>query len=66
LDDICEKLAAELLRVKPDMPIILCTGYSDLISAEKAPELGIREFLMKPVVLGEIGRIIRRILDSNV
>ncbi|MDP3029139.1 MAG: GAF domain-containing protein, partial [Deltaproteobacteria bacterium] len=43
-------LAKELLRIRPDIPIILCTGYSELITEEKAKAMGIRELVMKPVV----------------
>ncbi len=38
-------LAAELLKLRPDLPVILCTGYSETVSRETAQEVGIREFL---------------------
>ncbi len=59
------ELAGRLLEIRPDIPVILCTGYSSLISREKAKALGIREFLMKPVNRTELARTIRRILDSS-
>jgi PAS domain S-box-containing protein len=60
-----ETLAKELLRIRPDIPIILCTGYSELITEEKAKAMGIRELLMKPVVRAEMARIIRHVLDQK-
>ncbi len=47
------------------MPIILCTGYSETVSAERAKEVGIREFVMKPVVKKELAETIRRVLDGR-
>ncbi len=58
-------LAQKMLRVRKEMPIILCTGYSETVSAEKAKEVGIREFVMKPVVKKELAETIRRVLDGR-
>jgi CheY-like chemotaxis protein len=58
-------LAKELMKIRPEIPVILCTGYSHTITAEKAISIGIREFLMKPFADGEIARTVRRILDQN-
>jgi len=57
------ELAGEMLQIRPGIPIILCTGYSSIISEEKAKALGIREFLMKPIVKKDIARLIRKVLD---
>ena len=57
-----DELAGELLNIRNDIPIILCTGYSDLISEEKAQEIGIRQFLMKPLPLGDLARAVRKVL----
>jgi len=57
-----DELARELLSIRADVPIILCTGYSDLISEEKAQEIGIREFLMKPLSMGDLARAVRKAL----
>ena len=57
-------LSKELLRIRPDIPIILCTGFSELITEEEAKRLGIREFLMKPLTLGDIARVARKVLDG--
>jgi PAS domain S-box-containing protein len=58
-------LAKELMRIRPDIPIILCTGFSEVISAEEAKTLGIREFVMKPFATREIAEITRHVLDGN-
>ncbi len=58
-------LAEKILGVRKDMPIILCTGHSDTVSPEKAQTLGIKAFVMKPVVSGDLARTIRRVLDAQ-
>ena len=57
-------LSGELLRIRPDIPIILCTGFSDKISAEKARAVGIRELLMKPVSTHDLTDAIRKVLHG--
>jgi len=57
-------LARECLTVRPDMPIILCTGYSESVSEEMARAAGISAFLMKPVVLAKLARTVRDVLDE--
>jgi len=59
-----EKLAGEILRLRPEMPIILCTGYSAQVDEETAKAIGIREFVMKPFSIQEIAGTIRRVLES--
>jgi DNA-binding NtrC family response regulator len=60
------ELAIELLKVRTTIPIILCTGQSDTVSPEKAKEIGIREFIMKPLANRELAQAIRRALDANM
>ena len=60
-----EKLAKEMLEIRPDISIILCTGHSDMISEEKAKELGIKEFIMKPIGKREMAVTIRSVLDQG-
>jgi CheY-like chemotaxis protein len=60
-----DRLATELLRIRPDLPIILCTGYSELINDRKAREIGIRQFLVKPVTLQHLGDSIRAALAGE-
>jgi two-component system cell cycle sensor histidine kinase/response regulator CckA len=58
-------LAREILNIRPDMPIILCTGYSDNIDADSAMNAGIREFVMKPLAQWELAEVVRRVLDTG-
>ena len=59
-----EMLAREIIRLRPDMPVILCTGYSEQMNEEKAVFLGVRRFLMKPLDMAELARVIRSTLDE--
>ncbi len=59
------ELAEELLKIRPDIPIILCTGHSDSVSAQTAKLTGIKGFLMKPLVRNEAARAIRAVLDTG-
>ena len=59
------ELAREILRVRPGTPIILCTGYSELIGEDEALRMGIRRFLMKPLFMGDVAREIRAVLDGS-
>ncbi len=56
-------LARLMLQIRPDMPIILCTGYSNLVSEETAKAIGIKGFVMKPMVKKDIGNLIRKVLS---
>ena len=60
-----EDLGKELMRIRPDIPVILCTGYSDLISSEKATATGFRGFVMKPFTVREGAELVRRVLDQR-
>jgi CheY-like chemotaxis protein len=59
------QLAGELLGVRPDLPIILCTGYSSKVDAGTAGDLGIRAFAMKPVGQEKLAAMIRQVLDEK-
>ena len=59
------ELAKEILTLKPEMAIIMCTGFSDLVDAGTAQAAGIKAFAMKPLTKGEIARIIRKVLDEQ-
>jgi len=59
-----EQLAQKLIDIKPELPIIMCTGFSERIDKEKAEALGIKGFLMKPVVKAELGKTVRKVLDE--
>jgi PAS domain S-box-containing protein len=55
------QLAKAILKVRPNIPVVLCTGYSEVIDAEEAKGLGIREFIMKPFGVAEFSATIRRL-----
>ena len=56
-------LAGEVLKLRPGMPIIVCTGYSDTISPERAKAMGIRELAMKPFTIRELATLVRQALE---
>ncbi len=58
-------LAQKLKEIRPDIPVILCTGYSETISKEKAESMGIDGFVMKPLSRNELGEIVRRVLITT-
>ena len=60
-----DSLARELLRIRPELPIILCTGFSHIVSAEKAKAIGIRGYLMKPLAIRDLAPIVRHVLDEQ-
>ena len=60
-----DQLALEAKKRKPEIPIILCTGYSKKISPEKAAAMGINALLMKPVAVDELAETIRDVLDKK-
>ena len=55
----------ELMRLRPDIPIILCTGYSELMGEEEAKAMGIREFFKKPIRSQKMLEKIRSVLDKK-
>ncbi len=60
------KLARELMRIRPDIPIILCTGFSQSINEDQALKIGFRAFVMKPISIEQIARTIRQVLDGVI
>lgn len=60
-----DKLSAELTKIRPDIPVLLCTGFSENMSEEKASFLGINGFLMKPILMKDLAQKIREVLDGN-
>ena len=59
-----DKLATELMKVRPDIPVILCTGYSKNISDETASDIGIKALVFKPILKADLAKIVRKILDE--
>jgi len=60
-----DKLSAELIKIRPDIPILICTGFSENMSKEKAEFLGIKGFLMKPIIMKDLAKKIREVLEAN-
>ncbi|HAJ25697.1 MAG TPA: hypothetical protein DCG53_00355 [Syntrophus sp. (in: bacteria)] len=58
-------LAKEIWKIRPETPVILCTGHSDLIDEEQAKKEGIRRFIMKPLRHKELARTVRDVLDEQ-
>lgn len=58
------ELVKELVQIRPDIPVILCTGFSDKLTPEKAAAAGIREFIMKPFGARNLADTIRKVLAS--
>jgi len=56
------ELARELVALRPDIPVIMCSGFAEFVNPEQAREAGIREFLMKPYVIGTLAKTIRKVL----
>jgi len=59
-----DELANEIMQTRPDIPIILCTGFSERIDEKKAKDMGIKAFVMKPVVMRDMAKTIRGVLDK--
>jgi CheY-like chemotaxis protein len=57
-------LARLMLQIRPDIPIILCTGYSSNVSEEEASSIGIKAYALKPLAKKDIGNLIRKVLDG--
>jgi CheY-like chemotaxis protein len=58
-------LVTKLKIIRPDIPVIVCTGFSDQLSQEVVDELGIEALVMKPVLKGELARTVRLVLDRT-
>jgi len=61
-----EVLAREVRRIRPDMPIILYTGFSDTVTAESARAVGMDAFVLKPVRVRDLSRTIRHVLAQRL
>jgi len=59
------ELAQEMFRIRPGLPIIGCTGFGELMSQEKALDLGLRALIHKPVHRRQLALVIRRTLDGD-
>lgn len=59
-----DRLAQKLLAIRPDLPIIVCTGYSEHVSPEEAGSIGVQRVLLKPVTRDDLSRAVREALDQ--
>ena len=59
------ELAQELLGLRPELPIILVTGFSQVVTPEKAKAAGVREYIMKPLSISELTNAISRSLGKE-
>jgi CheY-like chemotaxis protein len=59
------ELTRKVRELRPDIPVILCTGFSELITEEKLKALGVKEYIMKPIHCKEMAGIIRSVLDEK-
>jgi signal transduction histidine kinase/CheY-like chemotaxis protein len=60
------ELAEALLGIRPNLPIILCTGFSEQISPDTIQKTGIQAFMWKPIGRLELARTIRKLLDQRI
>ena len=60
-----DRLAQEIVSLRPDVPVILCTGFSESLDEKRARALGIRKLLMKPMAMKVLAEIVRGILDES-
>ena len=59
-----DRLAQRLMDINPQIPVILCTGFNEAITEEKALSMGIDKFVMKPIVKDELAYTVRAVLDN--
>ena len=59
------ELSRQIVSIRPDQPIILCTGYSEFINPEKAAQIGIKDFILKPLSRKILASAVRKALDEN-
>ena len=57
-------LGKELMAVRSDVPVILMTGFSELVTREKASSMGFRDLVMKPFAVSDLARTLRRVTDE--
>ena len=58
-------LARKIMAIRPNIPVIVCTGYSEKINPDIVKEIGIKELAMKPVVMKDIAQMIDRVLSKT-
>ena len=61
-----DKLAAELIKIRADIPVLLCTGFSQKIAEDKADNIGIKGILMKPVIFKELADKVKKLIEGDI
>jgi CheY-like chemotaxis protein len=59
-----DNLAKEIMKIRPEVPVIICTGFSHQVNEEKALHMGIKAFIMKPFILKDVAETVRNVLDG--
>ena len=59
------QLAKKILEIRPDIPIILCSGYSEKLDKEKSKLLNIKAFIDKPILIKNLTEKVREILNQS-
>ena len=59
--DLYEKISS----LRPDLPVILCTGFSESVNRKKAIGMGLADFIQKPIIMSDLVRSIKDILESQ-
>ncbi|MGD9231788.1 MAG: ATP-binding protein, partial [Desulfobacterales bacterium] len=60
-----DQLVQEILKIRPDIPTILCTGFSEKIEKEKVKQMGIGQYIEKPINRSDLAKMVRNVLDEQ-
>jgi len=60
-----DELAKKMIQIRPDIPIIICTGYNPKIDEKTAKEIGLKAFIFKPLTFQKLATTVRKVLDSQ-
>jgi DNA-binding NarL/FixJ family response regulator len=59
------QLSRQLIEIRSDIPVVLCSGFHERVSEETTKEIGIREIVMKPILQHVLSQTIRKVLDES-
>ena len=59
-----DQLAEQILSIRSDIPVVLCTGFNERINEEEANSLGLGGLLRKPISRSDMARMVRRLIDA--
>jgi DNA-binding NtrC family response regulator len=60
-----DRLAIAMLEIRPDLPIVLCTGFSSRLTEKEAAEIGVKALVFKPLVMETLALLVRDVLDGT-